>query len=407
MGVNFVSSFENQGIITTPKHFLANVREGGRDSYPIHWCKRYLEETHLIPFQKAFNKGKSRSVMTSYNLLDRRPSTANYWLLTDKLKNEWNFKGFVISDASAVGGANVLHFTAKNYDDASAQAINAGVDVIFQTEYKHYQMFIPPFLDGRISKERIDDAVARVLRAKFELGLFENPYVSTKDIETLKKLNHKPIAEKAGIESFVLLQNKHQTLPISENAKKILVLGTDAVDARLGGYSGPGNKKVSILEGIKNFVQNKNIEVTYSKGIDWNVKEFTTVPTEVLSFENQKGLKGKYFSNSELKGNPAFEKQDEHINFKWTLYSPNPEKLQPDNYSVLWTGKLSAPYSGTYQLGLRGNDGFRLFVNGKLVIDNWEKLSYSTKTVALNFEKGKYMILRLNFMRIEEKRTSN
>lgn len=164
----------------------------------------------------------------------------------------------------------------KNYDDASAQAINAGVDVIFQTEYKHYQMFIPPFLDGRISKERIDDAVARVLRAKFELGLFENPYISTKDIETLKKLNHKPIAEKAGIESFVLLQNKHQTLPISENAKKILVLGTDAVDARLGGYSGPGNKKVSILEGIKNFVQNKNIEVTYSKEIDWNVKEFTT-----------------------------------------------------------------------------------------------------------------------------------
>ena len=136
-------------------------------------------------------------------------------------------------------------------------------------------------------------------------------------------------------------------------------------------------------------------------------KRIYHVPTEFLSFENQKGLKGKYFSNSELKGNPAFEKQDKHINFKWTLYSPNPEKLQPDNYSVLWTGKLSAPYSGTYQLGLRGNDGFRLFVNGKLVIDNWEKLSYSTKTVALNFEKGKYMILRLNFMRIEEKRTSN
>ncbi|MGO4709910.1 glycoside hydrolase family 3 protein, partial [Chryseobacterium sp. 2TAF14] len=177
MGVNFVSSFENMGIITTPKHFLANVGEGGRDSYPIHWSKRYLEETHLIPFQKAFNQGKSRSVMTSYNLLDGRPSTANHWLLTEKLKKEWNFKGFVISDASAVGGANVLHFTAKDYDDASAQAINAGLDVIFQTEYQHYKLFIPPFLDGRISKKRIDDAVARVLRAKFELGLFENPYV--------------------------------------------------------------------------------------------------------------------------------------------------------------------------------------------------------------------------------------
>lgn len=388
MGVNFVSSFENMGIITTPKHFLANVGEGGRDSYPIHWSKRYLEETHLIPFQKAFNQGKSRSVMTSYNLLDGRPSTANHWLLTEKLKNEWNFKGFVISDASAVGGANVLHFTAKDYDDASAQAINAGLDVIFQTEYQHYKLFIPPFLDGRISKERIDDAVARVLRAKFELGLFEDPYVSNKNIEELKKINHKPLAEKVAVESFVLLQNNNQTLPISENTKKILVVGTDAVDARLGGYSGPGNKKVSILDGIKNFVKNKNIEITYSKGIDWNLKNFVTVPSEFLSFENQKGLKGNYFSNSDLKGNPAFEKQDEQLNFKWTLYSPNPEKLQPDNYSVRWTGKLEAPNSGKYQLGLRGNDGFRLYLNGKLLIDNWEKLSYSTKTVELDLNKG-------------------
>jgi beta-glucosidase len=397
MGVNFVSSFENMGIITTPKHFLANVGEGGRDSYPIHWSKRYLEETHLIPFQKAFNQGKSRSVMTSYNLLDGRPSTANHWLLTEKLKKEWNFKGFIISDASAVGGANVLHFTAKDYDDASAQAINAGLDVIFQTEYQHYKLFIPPFLDGRISKERIDDAVSRVLRAKFELGLFENPYVSTKNIEELKNINHKPLAEKVAVESFVLLQNNNQTLPISENVKKILVVGTDAVDARLGGYSGPGNKKVNILDGIKNFTKNKNIEVNYSKGIDWNLKNFTTVPTEFLSFENKKGLKGNYFSNSDLKGNPAFEKQDEQLNFKWTLYSPNPEKLQPDNYSVRWTGKLEAPNSGKYQLGLRGNDGFRLYVNGKLLIDNWGKLSYSTKTVELDFNKGQRSDIVIEF----------
>ncbi|MCU7617129.1 glycoside hydrolase family 3 C-terminal domain-containing protein [Chryseobacterium sp. PBS4-4] len=397
MGVNFVSSFEKQGIITTPKHFLANVGEGGRDSYPIHWSKRYLEETHLVPFQKAFQQGKSRSVMTSYNLLDGRPSTANHWLLTEKLKKEWDFKGFVISDASAVGGANVLHFTAKDYDDASAQAINAGLDVIFQTEYQHYKLFMPPFLDGRISKERIDDAVARVLRAKFELGLFENPYVSKKDIDELKNINNKPLAEKTAVESFVLLQNNHQTLPISEKIKKILIVGTDAVDARLGGYSGPGNKKVSILEGIKNFVKNKNIEITYSKGIDWNIKNFATVPAEFLSSENQKGLKGFYFSNPDLKGNHAFEKQDEQINFKWTLYSPNPEKLQPDSYSIRWTGKLEAPESGKYKLGLRGNDGFRLYINGKLVIDHWEKLSYSTKTVDIDLTKGQKYDITIEF----------
>lgn len=397
MGVSFISSFEDQRIITTPKHFLANVGEGGRDSYPIHWSKRYLEETHLIPFRKAFIQGKSRSVMTSYNLLDGRPSTASHWLLTEKLKNEWNFKGFVISDASAVGGANVLHFTAKDYDDASAQAINAGLDVIFQTEYQHYKLFIPPFLDGRISKERIDDAVARVLRAKFELGLFENPYVSDKDISALQKINHKPLAEKTAVESFVLLQNNNRTLPISENYKKILVVGPDAVDARLGGYSGPGNKKVSILDGIKNLVKNKNIEITYSKGIDWNVKDFVTVPAEFLSSGNQKGLEGKYFSNPDLTGNSAFEKQDEQLNFKWTLYSPDPEKLQPDSYSIRWTGKLEAPDSGTYQLGLRGNDGFRMYLNGKLIIDHWEKVSYSTKTIDVDFIKGQKYNIAVEF----------
>ncbi|SDQ65624.1 beta-glucosidase [Chryseobacterium soldanellicola] len=397
MGINFVSSFENQGIITTPKHFLANVGEGGRDSYPIHWSKRYLEETHLIPFQKVFAEGKSRSVMTSYNLLDGRPSTANYWLLTEKLKKDWDFKGFVISDASAVGGANVLHFTAKDYDDASAQAINAGLDVIFQTEYQHYKLFIPPFLDGRISQERIDDAVSRVLKAKFELGLFENPYVSNAEIEELKKINHKSLAEKSAVESFVLLQNNNQTLPISENYKKILIVGTDAVDARLGGYSGPGNQKISILDGIKNFVKNKNIEVSYSKGIDWDLKSFTTVPADFLFSESQKGLKGNYFSNPDLKGNPDFEKQDGLLNFKWTLYSPDPEKLQLDNYSVRWTGKLEAPNSGKYKLGLRGNDGFKMYINGKLMIDNWEKLSYSTKTVDVDFVKGQKFDIIVEF----------
>lgn len=397
MGVSFVSSFENLGIITTPKHFLANVGEGGRDSYPIHWSKRYLEETHLVPFYNAFIKGKSRSVMTAYNLLDGRPATANHWLLTEKLKKEWNFQGFVISDASAVGGANVLHFTAKDYDDASAQAINAGLDVIFQTEYNHYQLFIPPFLDGRISKERIDDAVSRVLKAKFELGLFENPYVSLKEIEELKKLNHKPLAEKSAAESFVLLQNNNGTLPIPGNVKKILVVGSDASDARLGGYSGPGNQKVNLVDGIKNFTKNKNIEVLYSKGIDWNIKDFIPVSNEFISSENKKGLKGTYFSNTHLKGSPAFERQDEQISFKWTLYSPNPEKLQPDNYSIRWAGKLEAPDSGQYQLGLRGNDGFRLYLDGKLVIDQWEKLSYSTKTIDVDFVKGKKYDITIEF----------
>ena len=175
MGVAFVSAFEKKGIITTPKHFIANVGDGGRDSYPVHLNERLLEENYFAPFRACFEKGGSRSVMTAYNSLDGVACSANGWLLQEKLKRQWNFDGFVISDANAVGGEVVLHNTAKDYPTSGQHAINNGLDVIFQTEYKHHQLFIPPFLDGNIDSNRINDAVARVLKEKFELGLFENP----------------------------------------------------------------------------------------------------------------------------------------------------------------------------------------------------------------------------------------
>ena len=134
-----------RGGITTPKHFLANSGAGGRDSYPIDYNERLLEEIYLPPFYACFKKGGSRSVMTSYNSINGSPATANDWLLNVKLKKQMGFQGFVISDAAAVGGANVLHFTAKDYPNASANAINNGLDVIFQTSYDHYKLFIPPF----------------------------------------------------------------------------------------------------------------------------------------------------------------------------------------------------------------------------------------------------------------------
>ncbi|MGY0035383.1 glycoside hydrolase family 3 protein [Pedobacter sp. NJ-S-72] len=251
MGLAFVRAFENQNIITTPKHFVANVGDGGRDSYPVHYDERLLEEIYFPPFKATIQQGKSRSLMTAYNTLNGTPATSNAYLLTQKLKNEWGFKGFVISDAGAVGGANVLHYTAANYADATSQAIIAGLDVIFQTEYEHYKLFIPPFLNGSIPQKRIDDAVSRVLRAKFELGLFEKPYVSEEDAQVaLNDKSNKGIAKQAALESFVLLKNETSVLPL-KNVKNILVVGEDAIESRLGGYSGTGNGKVNIVEGLK------------------------------------------------------------------------------------------------------------------------------------------------------------
>ncbi|MGD1048970.1 MAG: glycoside hydrolase family 3 N-terminal domain-containing protein, partial [Candidatus Krumholzibacteriaceae bacterium] len=119
MGVAFVSEFEKLGVITTPKHFIANVGDGGRDSYPIQYSERALREIYLPPFEACVLRGGSRSIMTSYNSLDGTPCTANDWLNNRLLKGELGFGGFVVSDAGAVGGANVLHLTARDYAEAN------------------------------------------------------------------------------------------------------------------------------------------------------------------------------------------------------------------------------------------------------------------------------------------------
>lgn len=400
MGVAFISAFEKKNIVTTPKHFIANVGDGGRDSYPIHFNERLLDEVYFPPFVAAIKKAGARSVMTAYNSLDGTPCSMNDWLLNKKLKKEWGFTGFVISDASAVGGANVLHYTASDYPDACRQAISNGLDVIFQTAYDQYKLFIPPFLNGRIDKKRIDNAVRRILRVKFELGLFEHPYVSEKDLESKEqKIADKSLAKKAAVESIVLLKNENDVLPLKRNINSIAVIGTDAVEARLGDYSGPGNDKQNILDGIKKKA-GKNISVYYAPGCGRESKEWIPVPSDFLSYnfngKLETGLKAEYFNNVTLEGTPIITRIDKSIDFNWTLFSPDP-KINLDFYSVKWTGFLKAPQSGKFKIGLDGNDGFRLYLNDQLIIDNWKKQTYSTKLVQYYFEKDKKYKLRVEF----------
>ena len=393
MGVAFVSEFEKMGVITTPKHYLANVGDGGRDSYPIHFNERLLREIYLPPFEACFKRGGSLSVMTSYNSLDGSPCTANDWLLNQLLKKEWGFKGFVISDAGATGGANVLHFTAKDYPESTSRSIKNGLDVLFQTNYDHYKLFSPPFYDGSIDPLAIDNAVSRILRIKFELGLFDNPYIEPKAAGLWNgHPTHRLLAKEAAKESMVLLKNENQTLPLLKSVKSIAVIGADAAEARLGGYSGPGITPVSILDGIKNKLGKQTV-VRYAKGCDRENIEYVPVGSDYLSCtydgKTQKGLVGEYFNNVTLAGKPVLTRVDPKVQFQWTLFSPDPEKLTYDFYSVRWTGKLKALATGKFKIGIDGNDGYRLYLNNKLVIDNWKKLTRQTILVDYNFEKGK------------------
>ncbi|QEC66118.1 beta-glucosidase [Panacibacter ginsenosidivorans] len=395
MGVAFVSAFEKMGIVTTPKHFVANVGDGGRDSYPIHWNERLLDEIYLAPFKACIERGGSRSVMSAYNTVDGTSASSNKWLLTDKLKKEWGFGGFVISDANAVGGDVVLHYTAKDYAEAGKNAVNGGLDVIFQTEYKHHQLFIPPFLNGEVDQQRIDDAVSRVLKAKFELGLFEQPYVSEEAVrELMKDKTHKVIAKQSALESIVLLKNEKNTLPLNKNIKTIAVIGEEATAARLGGYSGTGNGKINMLNGIKE--KAANTKVLYAPGAGIRSDDWVVVPAENLHYNKEEGLHAEYFSNITLAGTPTVTRTDKQINFGWTLFSPDP-KLDLDFYSARWAGKITSPKTGNFKIGLDGNDGFRLYINNKLIIDNWKKQTYSTLLTDYYFEKAKQYDIRIEF----------
>ncbi len=400
MGVAYIGAFERNNIIATPKHFIANVGDGGRDSYPIHYNERRLYENDFVPFINVIKKAGARSIMTAYNSLDGSPSSANNWLLNTTLKDKWGFKGFVISDASAVGGANVLHNTTQSYDESGKQAIINGLDVIFQTAYEHGKLFMQPFLDGQIPNPSIDAAVTRVLTAKFELGLFDNPYVPEILIESITNENHKKLSEKAAIESIVLLRNENKTLPIQSTVRKIAVIGKDAIEGRMGGYSGVANNITTILSGIKNIAEKKNIEVLFAAGTTRTKQDIQTIPNIYLSTDqNGKknvGLLGEYFNNIEANGKAIISRIDQQVDFNWTLYPPSKE-LTSDFYSARWTGNFIAPMTATIPIGLKGNDGYRLYINNKLVIDRWLKQSFHTDMVDVNFIKGKSYPIRIEF----------
>lgn len=381
----FVAAFERAGIVTTPKHFVANVGEGGRDSHPIFHNERLLAERYFPPFQAAIGSG-ARSIMTAYNSVDGLPATQNPRLLNEILKRDWGFRGFVISDASATGGATVLHMTEPDTPTAAKHALDAGLDVVFQSSYGQQRPYLEAFRKGMIDPAIVDAAVARILRVKFALGLFEQPYV---DPEAAARANgsreHLALAREAAAASLVLLKNDRGTLPLGKTIRSLAVIGGDATEARLGGYSGPGVAKVSILDGLR--AKFGAAVVGYTSGPGRSNPSLAVVPGE---------FQAEYFDNISLEGPPRVTRTDSRIDFRWTFNAPA-RGIPRDWYSVRWAGRVAAPASGARRLGVEGNDGYRLHVDGRLVIDNWTKRSYGTRTIDVAWPAGSSHDVRLEF----------
>ena len=389
IGRAFIGAFEQAGIVATPKHFVANVGEGGRDSYPIDLSERELREVYFPPFETALRQARARSLMTAYNSVNGIAATQNRWLLTDVVKRDWGFGGFVISDAAATGGSTVLQMTEPDTPSAARDALEAGLDVIFQSSYEQYRPYWEAFRSGLIPDSVIDSAVGRVLRVKFELGLFEHPYV---DADTAAFWNghptHRATALDAARESIVLLKNAG-VLPLSRSLRSVAVIGSDADTARLGGYSGPGNRVVSVLEGIRSKLGSR-ATVRFAPGPGRGEEPYAVIPAARLS------LRGAYFDNITLEGVPRFERVDSQIDFTWTLASPGPG-LARDWYSIRWTGTLTVPSAPVHHLGVAGSDGYRLYLDEKLLIDAWTKRSSGVTLADVALAPGSRHRLRLEY----------
>ncbi len=383
MAVAFVGPFQRAGIITTPKHFVANVGDGGRDSYPIQLSDRALTEIHYPPFLAAIKRGGSQSVMVAYNSVDGAPATQNHALMDDLLKRDWGFTGFVISDASAVGGATVLHHTEASSATATKDAFESGLDVVFQSSYDQNRPYLDAFRRGLIADSIINASVSRVLRAKFEMGLFEHPFANADSAAYWKSAataDHLTLALDAARASIVLLKNDHGALPLPRTLKVIAVIGQDASEARLGGYSAPPTTTTSIVDGIRAKL-GTTARVRFATGPGRITPDYVTVPATQLSSiangQTVRGLQGEYFDNNRLEGTPRLVRTDMRLDFGWTLNAPG-RGIPYDWYSVRWTGKLLVPPGGVHRLGIEGNDGYRLYLDGKLIVDDWEKRSYTT-----------------------------
>lgn len=255
----------DKGVISTLKHFVAyGIPEGGHNGNPSNVGERDLHENFLPAFKSAIDAG-ALSVMTSYNSIDGVPSTGNPELLRDLLKEEWGFDGFVVSDLVSIDGLHSDHHIAKDKEDAGIIAINAGVDVDLGAN--SFALLKEAVENGKVSDKVLDEAVGRVLRLKFELGLFDNPYVDPQAAAAeVRKAENIEVAHQAARKGVVLLEN-NGILPLRKDMK-VAVIGPNADNMynQLGDYTAPQPRENirTVLDGIKAKIGEKN--VTYVKG---------------------------------------------------------------------------------------------------------------------------------------------
>ena len=396
MGVAFVKGMQGNDpyylkTVSTPKHFIANNEEERRHTGSSDVDMRCLFEYYLPAFHQAVTEGKAYSVMGAYNELNLVPCNANSFLLTDLLRRDWGFKGYVVSDCGAIADMVYNHHFFKTGAEAAAGGILAGCDLNCGVSYRRY---LQQALDeGLLDEKDLDRAIEHVLSARFRLGEFDPPEMvpySSISINDLDSKANRDLALKVAQKSIVLLKN-NGILPLKKGqVKSIAVIGPNAAEAQLGIYAGFPNISVSPLEGIKEKAKALGIKVEYTKGCAISGELLKPIGSRYFSKvegTNKSGMKGEYFDNMNLSGKPVFTRIDSVVDFDFGTGSPAPG-VPKDHFSVRWTGKI-VPSETIHYIGTSTDDGSRLYVDGKLVIDDWHDHGETPRTAKVELQAGK------------------
>ncbi len=396
MGVSFVKGLQGDDprylkLVATPKHFAVHSGpEPERHFFDAAVNERDFYDTYLPAFEACIKEGKAYSVMGAYNRTNSEPCCASPRLLTDILRKDWGFDGYIVSDCNAIRDVYDYHNFTDSEEEAAAVSVQAGCDLNCGFRYAYLEGAVE---QGLITEDEIDVSLKRIFLARFKLGMFDSPdnvpYAQI-SMDVVSSPKHRALSLETAQKSMVLLKNENNTLPLKKDIQSIAVVGPNAnhLEVLLGNYNGFPANYITPLEGIKNKVS-ENTKVYFETGCNLIDTEgaYSLIPSQYLSFNGEEGLQVSYYDSADLSGKPLEIRNEKEINSNW---NSNPVKgLNDAEFSVRVEGTIKVDVSGEYDLSLTANHKYKLSVNDEVLIDNWNEPTRKRKSVKVFFKKGK------------------
>jgi beta-glucosidase len=392
------------------KHYAVHSGpEPLRHVFDVKVSDHDLWDTYLPAFEELVTRANVAGVMCAYNAYAKQPCCGSDLLMTDILRNQWKFTGYVTSDCWAIDDFFKNHKTHPDAASASADAVLHGTDLDCGTAA--YKSLVDAVKQGKITEQQIDVSVKRLFTIRFRLGMFDPPsmvkYAQTPASE-LESPAHKAHALKMAQQSIVLLKNEKNVLPLSKKIKKIAVIGPNADNqfAVLGNYNGIPSEIVTALQGIRRKLGN-DVIVQYERGTNYvndTIFQYNDI-TNQLSWEGKKGFQASYFSNKELSGEPALTRIENNVDYNWQEGELVADKFKAYSFSARWSTDFKADKTGRITFEVEGDDGYRLLIDGKEALTAWTRNRGGTRIYNLETEKDRVYRIVLEYFQNDGKAT--